>query len=63
MDMLLPESERTGENLRRITDYLERRAGADSCLDEVSDTCYGRVLWDVRSRTDRPEYFRGLELL
>lgn len=63
MDMLLPESERTGENLRRITDYLERRAGADGCLDEVSDTCYGRVLWDVRSRTDRPEYFRGLELL
>ena len=42
---------------------LPCRAGADGCLDEVSDTCYGRVLWDVRSRTDRPEYFRGFELL
>ena len=37
--------------------------GDDPCLDEVRDTGDGRVRGDVGSRPDRPEYFRGLELL
>ena len=51
MDMLLPEAERTGENLRRVTAWLEEHAEADGFITERSETCYGRLLWDVRVRS------------
>ena len=60
MDMLLPEGERTEGNLRRITAWLAAHAEADGCLLERSETCYGRLLWDVRARSPRIEFFRGL---
>ena len=60
MDMLLPEAERTGENLRRVTAWLEEHAEADGFITERSETCYGRLLWDVRVRSPRTELFGGL---
>ncbi len=54
--LLLPEAERTEENVRLASAWLERNAQPDGTVTEESETCYGRVLWDVRVRGERPEY-------
>jgi len=51
---LLPAQERTEENLERIHGFLRENACADGTVLEISDCWYGRILWDVRLRTDRP---------
>lgn len=62
VNLLLPEDERTEENLRLTADWLEKNAGGDGMLTEESTDCYGRVLWDVRVRGTRPEYGAPAEL-
>lgn len=56
MESILPDSERSAENAGRILEWLKSHADEDGTLCEVTDTCYGRILWDVRNKTERPEY-------
>ncbi|MBU1245250.1 class I SAM-dependent methyltransferase [Myxococcota bacterium] len=52
--VLLPPEERTPENTARIHRFLRENARADGAVLETSDCWYGRILWDVRLRTERP---------
>lgn len=56
---LLPVREQTEENRARILTWLQAQADDSGLVTEVSSTLYGRILWDVRLKTDRPDY--GLE--
>lgn len=56
MERLLPPRERTEENRARIHGWLAENADSSGMVLERSDTLYGRTLWDVRVRTDRPDY-------
>ncbi len=56
MEHALPLEEHTAENARKILNWLMANRGEDGFLTEVSDAVYGRILWDVRSRADRPDY-------
>ena len=56
MEQMLPTGERTEKNAARICDWLRENADADGLVEEVSNTLYGRTLWDVRMKTERPDY-------
>lgn len=56
MEHMLPQAECTGENRKRILAWLRAHTDTEGGLTEVIDTCYGRILWDVRDRTQRPDY-------
>lgn len=56
MEHMLPESENTKENAVKILSWMQAHADADGILTETADSCYGRILWDVRGRTQRPDY-------
>lgn len=60
MEHMLTETECTKENGERILSWLQEHADADGVVTEVIDTCYGRILWDVRDQTERPDY-RSME--
>ncbi len=59
MEHALPLEEHTPENAGQIQRWLETRREEDGLLTEVSEAVYGRILWDVRSRRERPDY-RGM---
>ena len=56
MRFILPDKERSKENEGRILEWMKAHANEDGTLSEVTDTCYGRILWDVRNKSGRPEY-------
>lgn len=56
MEHMLPEKERTGENADKILAWMEANADKDGCLTEVTETSYGTILWDIREKTQRPDY-------
>ena len=50
---LLPAEEHTPENKERVYAWLQSNAD-NGRLTEASDVLYGRLLWDVREKTERP---------
>ncbi len=56
MELGLPPEAHTKENAAKIRAWLVAHTEEDGCLTEISDAVYGRILWDVRSRGERPEY-------
>lgn len=56
MEHMLPPQERTRENEERICNWMRAHSDADGLVTEVSDIWYGRLLWDVREKTERPAY-------
>ena len=56
MEHILPPQACTKENAAKILSWLNAHTEEDGTLTEVSDSCYGRILWDVRTRTQRPDY-------
>lgn len=59
MEHALAPEETTAENAIRILAWLRAQQNADGLVKEVIDTSYGRILWDVRIRTGRPDYATG----
>ena len=56
MEHMLPREERTKDNGNKIQKWLQAHLNEDGLIKEVSDTSYGRILWDVRRKTERPDY-------
>jgi hypothetical protein len=56
MEHMLPPQERTLKNRDRIINWFDHHADSNGCMVEKRDTVYGRILWDVRFRRERPEY-------
>lgn len=52
MELALPPQERTHESEERICDWMRQNADADGSITEVSDIWYGRLLWDIRRKTE-----------
>lgn len=57
MEHMLPAQEVTAENAKKILDWLLAHRNADGLLEEITDSSYGRILWDVRNRAERPDYY------
>lgn len=60
MEHTLEKAECTKENGEKILSWLQKHANGEGILTEVIDSCYGRILWDVRDQTQRPDY-RSME--
>ena len=56
MEHLLPPNECTRDNQERIKSWLLGHMDNEERVTEVSDTCYGRILWDIRRKDKRPDY-------
>lgn len=56
MDHLLPLGEQNEENAAKILAWLQAHQNEEGLLQEVTKVTYGRILWDVRNRVDRPDY-------
>lgn len=56
MEQLLPPEEVTKENAEKIQNWLFARRNEEGLIREVIDSSYVRILWDVRNRTERPDY-------
>ena len=56
MEQILPECERSDENAAKILFWLKSHADADGNLLEIADSSYGTILWDIRDKTERPDY-------
>ena len=50
---LLPPEDQTEENLSKIMDWLRSQSDVQDRLMEISEVTYGRLLWDVRGKTER----------
>lgn len=56
MAYALPPEDGTPENAAKILSWLQTQVNEKGLILEVSDASYGRILWDVRNKTDRPDY-------
>ena len=56
MEHMLPSEEHTLENVHKITDWVHTHLNEDGQIKEVTHSAYGRILWDVRNKTVRPDY-------
>lgn len=56
MESILPRQEHTRANQTKILDWLKTHADEEGFLQEVTESCYGRILWDVRQKTERSDY-------
>jgi len=50
VEQMLRLEERTIENEKKIYDWARANADVDGKITEISDTWYGRILWDVREK-------------
>ncbi len=56
MEHMLPSEEITKDNAIKILAWLEAHTNEEGLVQEIIDSSYGRILWDVRSKTERPDY-------
>lgn len=59
LEQLLSPADCTAANAEKVLAWLRRHMDADGTLAEQTDSGYGRILWDVRSRVERPDYLPG----
>lgn len=55
MEHILPAQERGRDQQARILAWMQAHADGEGLLTETTRACYGRILWDVRVRSDLPE--------
>ena len=53
---MLDEEDQREEVAKEVLLWLKAHAGPDGTILEESDTCYARILWDVRQKTSRQDY-------
>ena len=53
MEHMLPSEENTKENAKKILSWLQAHVNEDGKIQEITDSSYGRILWDVRRKTER----------
>lgn len=56
MEHMLPSEEYTQENANKIMQWIQSHLNKDGQIKEITDSTYGRILWDVRNKTIRPDY-------
>ena len=56
MEHMLPSEEYTQENANKIMQWIQSHLNKDGKIKEITDSTYGRILWDVRNKTMRPDY-------
>ena len=56
MEHMLPSEEYTQENANKIMQWIQSHLSKDGQIKEITDSTYGRILWDVRYKTIRPDY-------
>lgn len=56
MEHMLPSEEHTLENVHKITEWFHAHLNEDGQIKEVTHSAYGRILWDIRNKTVRPDY-------
>lgn len=56
MEHMLPEKERNKEHEQMILEWLKRNADQEGYLQEISESSYARILWNVKERVERPDY-------
>lgn len=56
MEHMLPQEEITKAHAKQIRSWLQRHQNQEGQLLEISETTYGRLLWDVRNPMERPDY-------
>lgn len=56
MEHMLPSEEYTQENANKIMQWIQSHLNKDGQIKEITDSTYGRILWDVRHKTIRPDY-------
>lgn len=56
MEHMLPEYEQTDRNAAKILSWLKSHADEDGHLLEITDSSYGTILWNIRNKTERPDY-------
>ena len=56
MEHMLPSEEHTQENANKIMQWIQSHLNKDGQIKEITDSTYGRILWDVRNKTIRPDY-------
>lgn len=56
MEHMLPAQEQTRSNAKLIERWLKEHVNEEGMIREVTDASYGRVLWDVRQKVERPDY-------
>lgn len=56
MEHMLPSKETTTENAKKILNWLQSHMNEDGLVKESTSSSYGRILWDVRDKTERPDY-------
>lgn len=56
LEYMLPSEEQTTENAVKITNWLHSHLNEEGQIKEITYSAYGRILWDVRNKTIRPDY-------
>lgn len=56
MEHTLPQTEINRENARKIKDWLDVRRNKDGFIEEITDSTYARILWNVKNKTIRHGY-------
>ncbi|MBE6008227.1 MAG: methyltransferase domain-containing protein [Lachnospiraceae bacterium] len=56
MEQMLPTEEHSEANAKKIMEWLNAHVNEDGLIKEVTESSYGRILWDVRNKTERPDY-------
>lgn len=53
MEQILPANQQTTANQERILAWMDAHVDEEGLLTEQTHACYGRILWDVRVRSNR----------
>lgn len=61
MEHMLEEDEKTDENRDRILSWLESMCDENGMIIDDSSSTYGTIIWDVRKRVTRSQYYKTEE--
>ena len=56
LEYSLPASEMTKENMKKVQNWFQTHQNEEGKVLEITDSSYGRILWDVRNKVERHEY-------
>ena len=56
MEHMMADEERNEKNAEKILEWMKRHADGNGFLQEVSESSYARILWNVNEKAERPDY-------
>lgn len=56
MEHMLSEEERNQAHASMILEWMKSHADENGYLQEISESSYARILWNVKERAERPDY-------